>query len=598
MRRFVVLLAAIAVMTAGGLTAVRHDASAAVSPSASPSVTTLRVGWLESPDNLNPFIGIQTSAYQLFHLNYDFLVQYDADTLLPVPGLAESWSHAADGKTWTFKLRKGVTWQDGEPFTADDVVFTFRLVIDTPMSSYSSYTQGITAVKAIDDHTVEFSTRRPKADILQMWVPIVPKHIWAAVGPAAAEKSFANSPPVVGTGPFQIVEWKRGEFVRLKANPDYWGGRPKVDEIVFAIYTNADTMAQDLKSGAIQYGRVDPLAFRSFGSTPGFTAHLAAEPGYDDLGFNCYAGPSKGNPVLRDPAFRRALGWAIDPAKIAAVAYSGSAVPATTILPSGYYDPKLDYHWQPGADVLRSYDPAKAKQLLDAAGYRDTNGDGIRDYKGKPIHLRFWSITDKPEYDLSGKLITGWFRDIGLQIEYRSMDEAALSDGIYNTEKGKFIPDYDMFLWNWNGDFDPGFLLSVLLTSQITSWSDTGWSNAEYDRLYQEQAATLDPTARRDIIWKMQAIVYDEAPYLPLVYPENRDVFATDGWTGWAYQPAKTGSVDNFYTFTNVHPVAGKSAGSGGSGALLPAVVAVAVVAVVAAIALALGRRRGRAVEE
>lgn len=355
----VILIAAAVIVGAGTAPA---SASPSASRSASPGTSVLRIGLLENPDNLNPFIGSQTVSYLLYHLNYDFLVRCDPKTLQPIPGLAERWSHSADGKTWTFTLRKGVTWQDGRAFAAKDVVFTFDLVIDTPMGSYSSYTQGITSVKAVGDYTVRFTTAQPKADILQMWVPIVPQHVWAPIGKTAAAKSFPNSPPVVGTGPFQVVEWKRGQFVRLVANHRYWAGSPKVDQLLFSFYTNPDTLSQDLKSGAIDYAEVDGAAFRSFKSAPGFATHLATAPGYDELAFNCYdKGPSLGNPALRDPAFRRALAWAIDPARIAAIAYSGAATPATSILPSAYYDRALDYHWQPPAAEAYHFNPASGR---------------------------------------------------------------------------------------------------------------------------------------------------------------------------------------------------------------------------------------------
>ena len=599
------LIGATAFCLALGVTKARADSSAspagsaspasAVSPSPDNGKAVLRVGWNQDIDSLNPFVGIALPSYTVYNLNYDFLVRYDAATLKPIPGLATSWSHSSDGKTWIFKLRRGVKWQDGEPFTAVDVVFTYDYIIKNQLSNYTGYTQGITKVIALDDFTVKFTCAKPKATMLQMWVPIVPEHIWSRVSPKDGTAKFQNLPPVIGTGAFQVVKWKRGSFVLMKANPNFWGGRPKVDEVLFQVYTNGDTMASDLGAGLIQYASVTSAAFRSLKQDPSKTAALATSPSFDEVGFNCYSGPSDGHPALRDPAFRRALAWAIDTKTIAAIAYNGAAIPATGILPSGYYPKDLDYHWQPTAEQAYGYDPAKANELLDEAGYKDTNGDGIRDYKGKPIKLRLWAENEKPEYGMAGKLVTGYLRKVGLQITYQSMDYGALNDGIYATKNGVLRPDYDMFIWGWSGDFDPGFLLSVLTTAQINGLSDSDWSNAEYDRLYNEQDTTLDPAKRLELVHQMQALIYQECPYIPMVYVQDREVHDSEHWTGWVRMPAGTGSVDNRWTYLNVRPKTAAVASKGASVGVL-----VAVVAVVVALALVgfwLVRRRSAKLE-
>jgi peptide/nickel transport system substrate-binding protein len=590
-RPLLALAAATMLFVGLGAASARADGSASPAPSSSPGGTVLRVGWESNIDSLNPFVGQSTEAYSTYHLNYDFLVQYDAATLEPIPGLAESWSHSSDGKTWTFKLRHDVTWQDGEPFTAKDVAFTFNYVIDNEMGSYVGYTKGITKVVATDDSTVVFTCEKPKATMLQMWVPILPEHIWSKVSPKDAANKFQNLPPCIGTGPFQVVDWKPGVFVRMKANKDYWGGAPKSDELIFTIYTNNDTLASDLSSGLIQFARVTPAAFQKLKSDPAKTAQFATYQAYDNIGFNCWEGPSRGHPAVKDPAFRRAIGWAIDTETIASIAYGGAAVPATSILPVDYWPKDADFHWQPPAGELRTYDPAKANELLDEAGYKDTDGDGTRDYKGKPIKLRLWASNERGALGMAGKLIAGYLMKVGLKIEYQSMDPAAMNEGVYAYKDGKYNPDYDMFCWGWEGDYDPGFLLSLLTTSQIESWSDTGWSNEEYDRLYEAQDSELDPVKRRELVHEMQRIIYDECPYIATVYPQTREVYDSESWTGWTRMPAVTGGVDNRWTFRNVAPKVGATADEGGAKGVVIAVV-VAVVIVVGVVVWLLVRRR------
>ena len=137
-----------------------------------------------------------------------------------------------------------------------DVAFTFNYIHDNELLNLATYTNGIAKAEVIDDTHVKLITDAPKANMLRMVVPILPEHIWSKVSGKAATSRYQNKPPIVGSGPFQIVEWRKGKFIRLEANPDYWAGAPKVDEVIFQVYTNPDTMAQDLKLGTID-GAID-----------------------------------------------------------------------------------------------------------------------------------------------------------------------------------------------------------------------------------------------------------------------------------------------------------------------------------------------------
>ncbi len=176
------------------------------------------------------------------------------------------------------------------------------------------------------------------------------------------------------------------------------------------------------------------------------------------------------------------------------------------------------------------------------------------------------------------------------------MDNGAIDDKLYNTVGSTFKPDYDLFVWGWGGDFDPGFLLSIFLTSQINGWSDSAWSDPQYDRLYQQQAAELDPQKRKAIIWQMEQIIYQQSPYLVLVYPQTLQVYDTQHWQGWVRQPAGTGTVNNYWTYRMVAP---KEAAAGSRRNVWRTIVlAGAVVVVALAIWWAARRRRKPAVEE
>jgi len=356
-------------------------------------------------------------------------------------------------------------------------------------------------------------------------------------------------------------------------------------------------MAADVKEGAIQYADVAPAQYQTFLNDHTWTAHKAVDDSFEDIGFNCYTrGPSLGNPVLKDARFRNALNWAIDRDKIAAIAYHGAAIPATSFLASDYWKPPVDYHWSPPADERYDYDPAKARALLDAAGYRDTDGDGVREYKGKPISLRLWAVTEKNEYIVTGRLVAGWFKQIGLNVTFATMDDGSLSDHIYNMVRGTFTPDYDVFIWGWGGDFDPGFLLSVFLTNQINGWSDCAYSNPAYDRLFEQQDQQVNLAQRLETIHSMQRTIYDESPYIAYAYPETLQVYDTTHWSGWVTQPAGTGTVNNIWTYLKVAPKSQATATRGR--AWLPIVVIVIVVVAVTSILLVRRVRHRPAVEE
>ena len=388
---------------------------------------------VQEPDNLNPFIGIQGIDYMFWHMNYDFLVGFDSKTLEPRPELATAWEVSPDGKEWTFTIREGSTWQDGEPVTARDVAFTFNYIVDNELLNLSTYTNGITGAEVIDDTHVKVTTSAPKANMLRMVVPILPEHIWSKVSGKAATTSYQNKPPIVGDGPFQLVEWVKGKFVRFEANPTYWAGKPKVDEVIFQLYTNPDTMAQDLKLGTID-GAVDipPAQFKPLGGEEGITISQSTSWNFIELAMNSYDSPdSKGNPVLKDQQFRTAVNWAVDRQKVVDVAYQQYAT-----LGSSLIVPYSKYHWEPAADQAFTFDPEKAKQILEDAGYKDVDGDGFRETKdGKKLALRFYATTDSVQNQTAAKLIVGWLKDVGIKLNLQVIDAGTLINYQYELHR-------------------------------------------------------------------------------------------------------------------------------------------------------------------
>jgi len=622
LRSVLILLLAAVVCVFGLVWAMEAsaDKEEGTQESASPSAVPLgdggkviyRVGWNGEPDNINPFIGYTAPAFEIWYLTYDSLIGYDPATLAPVKGedstgLATDWTVSDDGLTWTFTIRSGAKWQDGVPLTAKDVAFTYNYIIQNDMENWTAYTNLIEKATAVDDTTVVFECSKPKPDMIRHYVPILPEHVWSKIDPAKAAKGYTNDPPYVGSGPYEAVEWKKTSHVKLVANPDYWGGAPKIDELYWTYFTNVDTMLQDLKTGNID-GAVDLLAgqMKQLENEPGITARAIVQDGFNELGFNCYKdGPSKGHPALLDPKFRQALNYAVDLQKAADIVWLGYATPGTTIIPPDYYsDP--DWHWEPPADVKYTYDPATANQLLDEAGYPDADGDGTRDYKGKPIELGLIARSESPESQQYAKLIAGWFGDVGIKVAVDVMDEATLTDNrLLNYEGDVFTPDYDMFLWGWYLDFDPGSMLSYFTKDQIENWSDCAWWDPEYEQLYKQQGEELDPAKRKELIDRMQQILYEQSPYIVTDYGPDFEAYNTDKWEGYIAIPDPNGNslMPPFgncgnANFLSIGPKTAETATteSGGNTGLYIGI-GIAVVVVILIVVWLVMRRRSRAEE-
>ncbi len=600
-------------MSAGASSSSSPAASSAASAAADSGKITYRVGWTREPDNLSPFVGYTAPSFSVWYLTYDSLVGYDPSTLSPMKGenstgLATDWTVSDDDLEWTFTIRKTAKWSDGVPLTAKDVAFTYNYIIKNNMETLTAYTRLIKEAVAVDDYTVKMICTKPKPDMIRSWVPILPEHIWSKVPPKeAASGKYTNNPPYVGSGPFTAVEWKKTSVVHLVANPTWWGPKPTLTDIYFLAYTNNDTLLQDLRAGSIDAAvDLSVTQMKQLANEPGMEARAVKIDGFNDIGFNCYSGPSKGNPVLRDWKFRQALNWAIDRDKIVSLVWGGTTTPGTTIIPPGYYkDP--DWHWQPPADQLYKYDPEKAKSLLAVAGYKDTDDDGIlNDPKngGKNIKLTLIARDESSQSQMTGKLVVGWMNDVGIDTTLEVMDEATLGDRELNYEKDVFTPDFDMFLWGWYLDYDPGSMLSYLTTGQIENWNETCFSDPEYDKLYEQQSEELDPQKRKVMVDRMQQILYEKSPYMVTDYSPDFEAYNTAKWEGYIQIPSPDGNTilppfgnGGWANFTTIVPKTADTAQASSSNTGMYVGIGVAVVVVVLIIVWVFMRRRGHAEE-
>ena len=518
-------------------------------------------------DSMNPWVGVEAPAYLMYALNYDLLVNFSLEDLSPAPGLAESWEVSDDGLTWTFDIREGVTWHDGEPFTAHDVAYTFNRILEERQGCCIDYIRQAETVEATDDTTLVIQARRPTVQFLTAYVYILPEHIWSELDEEEV-KTFENYPNPVGTGAFQVVEWEEGQFFRMEANPDYWGGAPNVDEVIYRIYQNEDALAQALLAGEIDFA--DTLGAGVFDSLVGqenIATNEASIPSFEEIGFNAGADEnypnSDGHPALKDVTVRRAIAHAIDKQTIVDRILLGHGTIGSTIVP-----PVTDfYHYEPTPEETIPFDIAEANRLLDEAGYEDTDGDGVREMPGggEPLHFRYFVRNEENSTVTTSEFVTDWLSQIGISTDVRGMSDTRLTNVIYDG-------NYDMFHWGWFPDADPDFILSVMTCGQRPPdgvWSDSFYCNDEYDAMYEEQQTTLDLEQRAEIVKEMQRIVYEDAPYVVLFYDRNLQAYREDRWTGFIQQPAENGDLlaaYGPYSYISIRPKGAEEGGTGETG--------------------------------
>lgn len=511
----------------------------------------LKIGILREVESLNPMVVWSVQAYEVMHLNYSLLITWDED-LNTVPNLAKSWSHNRDGTVWTFNLEEGVTWHDGEPFTSGDVKFTFEYMRDNELGYFTDYVDPITDIDTPDENTVVLTFEEAQSWMPNMWVPIVPKHIWEEVDPEEAGSTYENL-TAVGTGPFQTVEYKKGEYLRMAANPDYFKGAPKIDEIIFVNYGNAPVMAEALKLGEVDIITEVPGAqFKSLLDVEGIVALEATSPSFSELAMNVWDDPeSGGNPLLLDRNVRIAIEHAINRQHMIDAISFGYGEPGTTLVP-----PIYDFwHLKLPASELREYNPEKARQILEDAGYKD-DGTGVRkSASGDPLAFNLILRSESPESVSRGTLIKEWLTDIGMDITIEVLDDGALTDRIYDNA------DFDMFTWGWYVDVDPASILRIMTTDQIFWWNDCFYSDSEYDTLHNLQQTQLDPAERRDTVLEMQRIIYEDAPYVILVYDPELQAYRNDKFEGWVRTPGDGPVIftHSIQTYENLQPVAGEA---------------------------------------
>ncbi|HVL98680.1 MAG TPA: ABC transporter substrate-binding protein [Egibacteraceae bacterium] len=476
----------------------------------------------------SPFGYMRGPGYVQTSFIYDTLVWKDASGEV-LPWLASGFEESDDGLTYTFELREGITWHDGEPFTAQDVVFTFAY-FDQQQISPQVIVQPIEEIEevtAVDDHTVEFTLSEPAATFLQFGaagaVPIVPEHIWSGVDDAAQASDVAL---LVGTGPYRLEQYSPGEGSYLyTANDDYFLGTPVVERLEFVEVGDPLTalLAGELSAAGGNGLRDDALA--PFEEDDRYEI-LEAPPG--SAGTALYWNLARGG-ALADPQFRRACALAIDREDMVQRLFGGNGAPGNP----GWIPPEHPFH----AEVEQyAFDLEAANALLDEAGYA-RGEDGMRTGPdGQPLSFELLVPAPAgPPVDL----VVGYLAEIGVQLEPQALDTPSFNQRVLAGETDMSMISFG----GMNSDLAPDYLRLIYSTEEQLVQQAQGYENPRVDELAREQLNTLDDDERLEIVTEIQEIVAEDLPLLPLVYPTGFSIHDTEVFDAWYYTPGGVAGV-------------------------------------------------------
>ncbi|MGB2711276.1 MAG: ABC transporter substrate-binding protein [Conexibacter sp.] len=532
----VAVVGALALSACGGSGGGNGDSTTTASGDV-PQGGVLRIGTQVLADTVNPFTAVNLGSWAIFTQIYPQLVQYDKDANL-VGDFAKSWEFSDRGRTLTFETATNGKWSDGEPLTAEDAAWTINTIVKYqkgPAAGFAAGVKDIASASAPDAGTLVVTFKTPIATALSqlqtLW--ILPQHVWESkVGTKGKGlREFTNPAPVVSGGSFVMTKYQQDELAIFERNPGYYGPKPNLDGFGLQIFSNPDAVLTALQNDEVDIALgLEAVTAPTLERNPKFKVLRGYNLVWTTFGFNSNE-DKKEHPELRDPQVRLAFAHAINVPELIKVTRYGAATPAATQVAAG---PFRDESLEPPA-----YDPDEANRLLDELGY-ERGGDGIRTADGHPMSYELLVPEGVGAPERKAQMFAKYLKAVGIELKPVVLDNAQY----FSTVTG---PDWtymhsDVFLDNWGNYPDPNFALSLMTCEQRGSLSETGYCNPEYDALFAKQGKELDESARRDIVFEMEKILYEDHPYLPL-YDEQD----TDGWSkAWeGYEPRVGGLVTN-----------------------------------------------------
>ena len=451
----------------------------------------------------------QETELYLFHVT---LLRFD-ENRNPRPYLAESWTLDDDGRGATVRIRDDMRWHDGEPVTADDVAFSFRTAMDPGVSFLNSGWFGPydpEGVEVIDERTVRFAFT-PHSEVLDPWggLPIMPAHLLGDVAPdSLAAHPFGTQCPV-GAGPFLFDAYRPGDQWVLRANPGFpqdLGGRPFADRYVYRVITSSTTRAAELAAGGVDVALgLEPSDAETVEARPGLRLVTVDQRSFSFIGWNTRL------PGLSDPRVRNALTSALDRDAIVRTLLGEFGTVAETGVPQFHwaYDPSLE-----GPD----FDPAAARAALEAAGWVDRDGDGVRE-NDEGDELRFDLVTNpNSEREGIGRIVRDQLAEVGVAVQFGVQEMGTLQEKVLNPGSR----DFGGFIMGWSHDFninERDFFHSTAAEGHPYGWA--GISDPTLDRLLDTLPSIIERETARPFWRDYQERIVELQPFTYLFFPQR-----------------------------------------------------------------------------
>ncbi len=480
------------------------------------------IGFLGDATSLNPLVATDGQSYIAEWPMFDSLLELDQN-LNVRPLLAESWEVSRDGLTYTFKLKKGVRWHDGKPFTARDVAFTFYAVLDpkvtTPHRAYFDALVGFPEltnkdnpkrpedlaqkpIDVLDDYTVRFRLRYPYGAFLAVLVNpragIIPEHLLKGVDLNTAE--FNRKP--VGTGPFRFVEWRRGERLVMEANAQYHGGRPALDRLIYRVIPDAVVLLQELRAGGVDFIESPPLTeVARLKQTQGLQVLVADNTSYNYLGYR------QDLPPFDDMRVRRAFYHAVDAGTLVRQVLQGYAAPATGQFPpsSWAFDPSVKGY---------PFDPARAKALLAEAGWKP-GPDGVLVKDGKRLSFSLRHDQANQAVKDTAVVLQEYLKNVGAEARLEPLDWPTFV-------KKLFASDFEAICVGWTNFHDPDpFAYTIWHSSQWKGRNFAHYKNPKVDEVLEAARRAGSQAERKRHYAEFSKLLMADAPYVFLYFPQQ-----------------------------------------------------------------------------
>lgn len=452
---------------------------------------------------LNPILYTDTASAGVCGVVFSGMVRIN-ENLEVIPDMAKSWEISEDGLVWTFHLRKGIKWHDGKPFTAEDVKFTFDSILNPRVNSVrrSDYIINGQPIKfkVVDPHTVQAILPKAFAPFLvNVGMSIIPKHLYQGTD---INRSPYNRRPI-GTGPFIFKEWVGGDHVMVTRNPEFYGGRPKLSEIIFRVIPDENARVVALETGEVDETNIPPKDYERMKGVAGINVFEYDALTYTYLGFNL------GKPLFQDKRVRQALAYATNKSQLVKLIFKGLASPA--------YSPSAPVSWAYSEDVAKyPHSTQKAKGLLAEAGWK-VRPNGILEKDGKSFEFTVLVNQGNREREKAAIILQQQFRKIGIKLNIRIMEWSAMLK-ILNASKDP--KDFDAVIIGWSLGIDPDDY-SIWHSSQYPRGLNfIKYENPKVDSLLELGRTTMKKGKRKKIYAQINKIIAEDQPYIFLWYPK------------------------------------------------------------------------------